>query len=447
MIEKMLWLYRRLFYIYLFVFVFVAVFAINSATVFAFPSSFSSGQRYKFDVDLVSVGFDAPSQEVPSGNSYDFSLPQFILSTALRTDGHDIDMRPAGFGFMLNLDGSDLAEFLVRLFNNITFSVPSIGTSTSYGEKSTLAQSGNATIKSGSLNDTLSNMLFNLTLHLAAFNITTKVGNVGSTHISITDYSALGSFQGEMVEDGYGINGSITSNETIISGKHLPVFNFPIIFSNNIPVGEYSVDLFYSDPDMSSFARGTLASNDTSYSITDGIFVVRGNTVQLGFHINVLAPINNLNLLALFDTYSITSFHSSPFSPVAPYAALTVLGTSSIYDSSVVDSTNQQVSDKFEEYESATDTSEQFSKLDGGVLEFDTSIFAEVAITATLFSSCVTSIFSALGNLAVPLMLFLTLTLVSTVLNIVGHVRAPNSPDSRRRATDDTNKNERGDSS
>ena len=169
MIEKLLWLYRRLFYIYLFIFSFVAVFIINSATVFAFPSSFSSGQNYKFVSDLVSFGFNGFAQEIPSGNSYDFSLPQFILSTALRTDGHDIDMRPAGFGFILNIDGSELSDFLIRLFNNITFSVPSIETSTRYGQGSTLAQSGNATIKKGSSGDTLSNMLFNLTLHLSAF--------------------------------------------------------------------------------------------------------------------------------------------------------------------------------------------------------------------------------------------------------------------------------------
>lgn len=70
------------------------------------------------------------------------------------------------------------------------------------------------------------------------------------------------------------------------------------------------------------------------------------------------------------------------------------------------------------EYQSETDTSEQYNNISDDLFTFDLSIFTSVASTMTLFNACITSIFTQLGDLAVPLTLFLVLVFVSTVVGI-----------------------------
>lgn len=79
---------------------------------------------------------------------------------------------------------------------------------------------------------------------------------------------------------------------------------------------------------------------------------------------------------------------------------------------------NQQVENTFSQYEQVTDTKEYYDKIDTNLLNFDISIFTQIAATSTLFSSLITMMWSAMGNLAVPLTLFLVAALASLVVGI-----------------------------
>lgn len=79
---------------------------------------------------------------------------------------------------------------------------------------------------------------------------------------------------------------------------------------------------------------------------------------------------------------------------------------------------NQQVENTFNQYEQVTDTKEYYDKIDTNLLNFDISIFTQIAATSTLFSSLITMMWSAMGNLAVPLTLFLVSALASLVVGI-----------------------------
>lgn len=84
----------------------------------------------------------------------------------------------------------------------------------------------------------------------------------------------------------------------------------------------------------------------------------------------------------------------------------------------VLNNQNQQVEDTFNQYEQVTDTEEYYNKIDTNLLNFDISIFTQIAATSTLFSSLITMMWSAMGNLAVPLTLFLVAALASLVVGI-----------------------------
>lgn len=79
---------------------------------------------------------------------------------------------------------------------------------------------------------------------------------------------------------------------------------------------------------------------------------------------------------------------------------------------------NQQVENTFNQYQQVTDTQEYYDKIDTNLLNFDISIFTQIAATSTLFSSLITMMWSAMGNLAVPLTLFLVAALASLVVGI-----------------------------
>lgn len=79
---------------------------------------------------------------------------------------------------------------------------------------------------------------------------------------------------------------------------------------------------------------------------------------------------------------------------------------------------NQQVENTFNQYEQATDTQQYYDKINTDLLVFDTTIWTQIAATSSLFSATITSIWSALGNFAVPLTLFLIAALVSLIVGI-----------------------------
>lgn len=83
-----------------------------------------------------------------------------------------------------------------------------------------------------------------------------------------------------------------------------------------------------------------------------------------------------------------------------------------------LNSQNSLMDSTLSEYQNKTDTSEQYSKISDDLFSFDLSIFTSVASTMTLFNACITSIFTQLGDLSVPLTMFLVFVFISAVIGI-----------------------------
>lgn len=84
-----------------------------------------------------------------------------------------------------------------------------------------------------------------------------------------------------------------------------------------------------------------------------------------------------------------------------------------------LDNANDDFKNEMDEFNKVTDTSGQYDKIDPSIFEFDSTIFTSIAGTATFFGDMLTAAFSAFGQFAVPLRLFLVCTLVSVVIGIV----------------------------
>lgn len=84
-----------------------------------------------------------------------------------------------------------------------------------------------------------------------------------------------------------------------------------------------------------------------------------------------------------------------------------------------LDDANDDFKNEMDEFNKVTDTSGQYDKIDPSIFEFDSTIFTSIAGTATFFGDMLTAAFSAFGQFAVPLRLFLVCTLVSVVIGIV----------------------------
>lgn len=85
---------------------------------------------------------------------------------------------------------------------------------------------------------------------------------------------------------------------------------------------------------------------------------------------------------------------------------------------SSLDSATSDVSSSLGDYESATDTSDQYDAIKDEIFDFDTNVFLQIASTSTLFGSMVTSMFTALGDLSSALTFFLILALISAIIGI-----------------------------
>lgn len=84
-----------------------------------------------------------------------------------------------------------------------------------------------------------------------------------------------------------------------------------------------------------------------------------------------------------------------------------------------LDDANNDFKNEMDEFDKVTDTSGQYDKIDPSIFEFDSTIFTSIAGTAVFFGDLLTAAFSAFGQFAVPLRLFLVCTLVSVVIGIV----------------------------
>lgn len=84
-----------------------------------------------------------------------------------------------------------------------------------------------------------------------------------------------------------------------------------------------------------------------------------------------------------------------------------------------LDDANNDFKNEMDEFDKVTDTSGQYDKIDPSIFEFDSTIFTSIAGTAVFFGDLLTAAFSAFGQFAVPLRLFLVCSLVSVVIGIV----------------------------
>lgn len=82
-------------------------------------------------------------------------------------------------------------------------------------------------------------------------------------------------------------------------------------------------------------------------------------------------------------------------------------------------SSNEQFKSEMDSFRDNTNTSAQYDKIGDDIFTFDTNFFSSLASTVTFFSSVVTSLFTAFGDFAVPLQLFLVMVFISMVLGII----------------------------
>lgn len=81
-------------------------------------------------------------------------------------------------------------------------------------------------------------------------------------------------------------------------------------------------------------------------------------------------------------------------------------------------SSNDEVNQALQDYKDQTDTSEYYEQIDDSLFDFDSSVFLQIAPTMTLFSSCITAIWTKLGDLSVPLTMFLIMAAISVIIGI-----------------------------
>lgn len=83
---------------------------------------------------------------------------------------------------------------------------------------------------------------------------------------------------------------------------------------------------------------------------------------------------------------------------------------------------NSQLSNTMSQYFNDTDTSVQYGNLSDDLFVFNTGIFNSVLSTITLFSSCISTLFTNLGDFGTVLLIFLTNVLVSCIIGITRYI-------------------------
>ncbi len=415
------------------------------ALVFILSSNIqvSASDSYNYWADVVNYSFSGnPSSISPSvsvSESTSVSLSTNVVNT---------------FTSALTLAKSSYALSFSSLkvaFGNITgsLSVPShyyyFAANSNGTGTATLSQSGSGSLTSSAIRG----MVYNIYAYLVSgsYNITSFLKMPDGTFSGSASASpnANDSLSGSASITGTDTTtGTSTTTGTLSFQNMTSKFYMVVSFSSPLEVGVYDFSYFSNkdNPVFSGYGSGVInALHSNYYNVSSSYVNILGQNINFHVELTVTRPSSTLTLILSFDPFASSfTFHPQNFNPsvLKQESALFLMVSDSVfYDSSIMDSTNEQVSSEFARYETVTDTSAQYDTLNSpGLLDFDMSVFTEVAVTMTLFSSCVTSIFTKLGNLAVPLMLFLTLALVSTILNVVGHVRAPNSSGSKRSASD-----------
>lgn len=79
---------------------------------------------------------------------------------------------------------------------------------------------------------------------------------------------------------------------------------------------------------------------------------------------------------------------------------------------------NSEVDSALQDYKEKTDTSTQYDNIDDSFFNFEDSVFNQYVTTLTFFSSCVTLLWTSLGEFSTALSIFLVICLISTIIGI-----------------------------
>lgn len=91
-----------------------------------------------------------------------------------------------------------------------------------------------------------------------------------------------------------------------------------------------------------------------------------------------------------------------------------------------MNSQNQLVSSALSDYQRDTDTTAQYNNISDSLFVPDISVFTQMVSTISFFSSVITGLFTHIGDLAVPLTMFLVFVFISSVLGIHNFVVSSN---------------------
>lgn len=233
----------------------------------------------------------------------------------------------------------------------------------------------------------------------------------------------------------FDINGSFSNTgsfpdylySTYVSNAYSKQFNVSITafslsrYSSNYPIVFCYFDLYYPNDD---FPLSTL--NFTVY------YYVTENVGSFSLNRN-FAGSQNYNWLYRADTNVMLDLQNSANNQLLNIANLLSQQNNSLNSAnganSELNNQNSKLSSSMQQYYQDTDTSKQYSNISDSIFQFDTSIFSSLASTITLFSACVSGIFSAMGDFSVPLILFLTIVFVSIVVGLfnIQHVSGADS--------------------
>lgn len=205
--------------------------------------------------------------------------------------------------------------------------------------------------------------------------------------------------------------------------------------ASNISSGYYYLDMFLYNVVGASFDSSSaflLPFNSSSYS--DVLTCVFSDNLSLGTsgmyisgYLYISDDFDGNFFFHVIPQSGILNLKEGWYSSVIYFSLRSSPGSESIYDSLVsaggansgFNNQNSKVNDALHSYQEDTDTSSQYGNITDDLFVLDTSIFTNVASTITLFSSCINSIFSALGDLSTVLIMFLVLSFVSVVIGIM----------------------------
>lgn len=197
----------------------------------------------------------------------------------------------------------------------------------------------------------------------------------------------------------YDLPSFMSSNSTYVTSVHASSQMSPTSFS--FPIGRnpaFTVSFFYGGSERWV----------TDLSFTVSFFVMEDvSSFRLSFPIEqnassfdrIMIADNNL-ILSNFDNLN-NSF------------------TSAGGANSGLNSQNSAMDKALSDYQKDTDTSTQYGNISDSLFTLDTSIFVQVSSTISLFSSVVTGLFNAFGDLSVPLTMFLIVTVISCIIGII----------------------------